>query len=134
MKKGILTLVLSVALFYTGFAQDDAFESDTKELMKITSIAAFSDVIDQMGAMVSADKKDAFTEEASLTLEGVIDKLAVIYMEEFTHDEVKDLLAFYATPTGKKMAEKTMILSQKGMGVGQTWGVELQGIAGKYVE
>ena len=134
MKKGILTVFLSVSFLYTGFAQDDAFTADTKELMKITSVSAFADVISQMGAMVSSDKKEAFTEEANLTLDGIIDKFSVVYMEEFTHDEIKDLLAFYATPTGKKMAEKTMVLAQKGMAIGQAWGIELQGVASKYVE
>ena len=134
MKKGFLTLLLSVSLIYAGFAQDDAFTADTKKLMKITSVSAFADIISQMGATVSSDKKEAFTKEANLTLDGLMDKMAAVYMEEFTHDEVKEILAFYTTPTGKKMAEKSMVISQKGITIGQAWGIELQGIASKYVE
>jgi len=133
MKKVVLAIVCVFMFFATATAQEnEAFKEDTVKLLKITSQDAFEQVINQMAGMVSEDKKSEFKVEAAKTLDGVIESISKIYMAEFTHDEIKDLLAFYATPTGLKMAEKTMVLAQKSMTVGQTWGMELQGIASKF--
>lgn len=89
--------------FATAAAQEnEAFKEDTVKLLNITSQDAFVQVINQMAGMVSEDKKSEFKVEAEKTLDGVIESISKIYMAEFTHDEIKDLLAFYATPTGKK--------------------------------
>lgn len=47
------------------------------------------------------------------------DPLATIYAETFTEKKLKDLIAFYKTPTGQKAAEKQSDLMQKGMLLGQ---------------
>jgi uncharacterized protein len=43
-----------------------------------------------------------------------------IYMEEFTEKELKDMLSFFKTDTGKKMASKQTILMMKGAQLGQS--------------
>jgi hypothetical protein len=53
-------------------------------------------------------------------------------MAEFTQDEIKELVAFYHTDLGKKLAEKQLGLTQKAMGFGQTWGMEVSQIAQKH--
>ena len=80
----------------------------------------------------TADKKEAFIKEINETFPELYTSMAKIYMEEFTHAEIKDLLAFYATPTGKKIADKSGVLSQKGMIAGQSWGMKIQALLGKY--
>ncbi len=128
---------LFVAMFVTAFAtqaQDNAeFQNETIEFIKLTGAgAAFENAIAQIGTMVSAENKEAYTKEASGTLEGLYTKMAELYMAEFTRDEVKKLIAFYNTDLGKKLAEKQLGLTQKAMAYGQTWGMEVQGIAQKY--
>lgn|SRR5690606_8320110 len=109
------------------------FKKETIEFIKLTgSGAAFDSAIDQIGAMVSEANKEAYQKEANATLNGLYDKLADLYMTEFTQTEIKELVAFYHTDLGKKLAEKQLSLTQKGMMLGQTWGMELQGIAQKY--
>ena len=49
-------------------------------------------------------------------------------MAEFTQDEIKELVAFYNTDLGKKLAEKQLSLTQKAMMFGQTWGMEVQAL------
>ncbi|GAB1857966.1 hypothetical protein MHTCC0001_28030 [Flavobacteriaceae bacterium MHTCC 0001] len=124
----ILCLTLSIQ------AQDDAdFKSQTVEFIKLTgTAAAFDDAINQIGMAVPADKKAAYKNEASGTLEELYNKLADLYMSEFTKDEIKALVAFYKTDLGKKLASKQIMLAQKGMMMGQSWGMEVQGIAQKY--
>jgi uncharacterized protein len=43
-----------------------------------------------------------------------------IYMEEFTEKELKDMISFFKTDTGKKMASKQTILMMKGAQLGQS--------------
>ena len=43
----------------------------------------------------------------SITKRLVQDDVARIYDKHFTHEEVKDLIAFYESPTGQKTLDKT---------------------------
>lgn len=132
MKKALLVLLLFVTAVIQ--AQDTSeFKKETIEFIKLTgSGAAFDNAIAQIGAMVSEANKEAYQKEANTTLDGLYDKLADLYMTEFTQSEIKELIAFYHTDLGKKLAVKQLSLTQKGMMLGQTWGMELQGIAQKY--
>ncbi|WP_100613719.1 DUF2059 domain-containing protein [Confluentibacter citreus] len=132
MKKILLVLFLVVTAVIQ--AQDTSeFKKETIEFIKLTgSGAAFDNAITQIGTMVSEANKEAYQKEANATLDGLYDKLADLYMTEFTQAEIKELVAFYHTDLGKKLAEKQLSLTQKGMLMGQSWGMELQGIAQKY--
>ena len=133
MKKTLLLVVFVLTSVMTINAQEkDAFTKDTEKLVETLSKSAFDPVIDQFKAMVAADKQADFVKEVKGTFPALYADMAKIYMEEFTHDEIKDIMAFYETPTGKKLAAKTGVLSQKGMAAGQTWGMKLQTLLGKY--
>jgi uncharacterized protein len=43
-----------------------------------------------------------------------------IYMEEFTEKELKDMMAFFKTETGRKMAAKQTTLMMRGAQLGQS--------------
>ncbi|HFS67820.1 MAG TPA: DUF2059 domain-containing protein [Flavobacteriia bacterium] len=132
MKKIILVAFL-VVISLTTVAQDkDQFTKDTETLMEIMIKPSFKPVIAQFSAMVTDDKKEAFTKEVEATMPELYENMAIIYMKEFSHDEIKELLKFYATPLGKKMAEKSIDLAQKGAMAGQNWGMKIQGLLGKY--
>ena len=115
-------------------AQDDSgFKEETIEFIKLTGAgSAFEGAIAQLGMMVSEENKEAYTKEANGTLVGLYDKMADLYMSEFTQAEIQELIAFYHTDLGKKLAEKQLKLTQRGMAFGQSWGIEVQGIAAKY--
>lgn len=132
MKKILLTGLLFVALF-TQAQNDTGFKNETIKFIKLTGAGtAFDNAIAQIGSMVSDANKEAYTKEANSTLEGLYNKMAELYMAEFTQDEIKELVAFYNTNLGKKLAEKQLGLTQKAMAYGQTWGMEVQEIAQKY--
>jgi len=133
MKKIILLGAFVFAL--TVQAQDNtAFKTETIEFIKLTgATTSIEAAIDQIGAMVSEENKVAYKKEANATLPGLYGKMAELYMAEFTATEIKELVAFYKSPLGKKMASKQSSLMQQSMMYGQTWGMELQGIARKHV-
>ena len=135
MKKVLLLSLFFVAFITQIQAQEDnsEFKKETIEFLKSTgATSAFESVIDQIGAMVSDEKREAYTKEAKGTLIDLYDKMAGLYMAEFTQDEIKELVVFYKTDLGKKLAEKQLALTQKAMMFGQSWGMEVQIIAGKY--
>lgn len=111
---------------------DEEFKADTIKLMKLTSATIFMDLIYQMQAGVPDANKEAFAKEAEGTTKGLMGEIAAIYMQEFTHNEVKDMVSFYESPTGKKMASKTGPIMQKSMTIGQSWAMELQQLVQKY--
>ena len=132
MKNSILVVLLALSI--SSYAQDNAtFKQNTIDFIKLTGTAeAFDDAISQIGMMVPESKKESYLIEAEATLSGLYDKLAEVYMKEFTENEIKELVDFYETDLGKKLASKQMSLTQQGMMIGQGWGMEVQQIAQKY--
>lgn len=111
MKKIILLGAFVIA--FAAQAQDNtAFKNEAIELIKATGVeAAFDGAIAQLGGNVVEAKKEGYTKEAKATLGELYSKMAELYMKEFTHAEVKELVAFYTTDLGKKMASKQLVIS-----------------------
>ena len=51
-----------------------------------------------------------------------IDEIAALYGLHFTAEELRTLIAFHGTPVGRKAIEKTPLLAQQSMAMGQAWG------------
>lgn len=131
MKKIVFVALLLVGL--TVNAQEKSqFEKDTYKLVEMISKPTFNSVVGQMAAMVKTENVEAFTKEVEATYPELFTAMTKIYMEEMTHNDIKAIVAFYATPAGKKLLEKQPVLQQKGMQAGQAWGMKLQGLVGKY--
>lgn len=62
--------------------------------------------------------KDVRTEE-------LIDLIVPIYDRNLTQDDVKDLIRFYESPTGKKFVSVLPKITQESMVVGEKWGREM---------
>lgn len=134
MKKLLLVSMFLVAVV-TQAQETSDFKTETIEFIKLTGAgAAFDNAISQIGLNVPEANKEAYTKEASATLEGLYGKIADLYMEEFTESEIKELVAFYHTDLGKKLATKQLGLTQRAMAFGQSWGMEVGQIAQKYNE
>lgn len=55
----------------------------------------------------------------------LINMTVPIYAKYFTHDEIKQLLAFYRTPLGQKVIGTLPAVMQESMMAGQKWGEKL---------
>ena len=133
MKK-LVVLIVFVCFSITAKAQEnvDLFKADTQKLVNIVSESAFTPYIEQFSTMVAEENKEVFMTEINKTFPELYAAIASIYMEEFTHAEIKELLTFYETPIGKKLASKTGELGQKGMVAGQAWGIKIQQLIEQY--
>lgn len=133
MIRTILLLCIMFATMVVKAQENSDYKQETIEFIKLTGSAdAFENAIAQLGATVSEANKEAYKKEANATLDDIYNKLAELYMSEFTEAEIKELAAFYHTELGKKLADKQTQLSQKAVVLGQNWGMKVQGIAQKY--
>lgn len=130
----IILLGAFVIAFAVQAQDNNIFKNDAIELIRATGVdSAFDDAIAQIGTNVADEKKEAYTKEAKVTLSALYSAMADLYMKEFTHAEIQELIAFYKTDLGKKLSLKQAVISQKAISIGQHWGFDVQGIAQKYV-
>lgn len=134
MKKIILTIAL-VFVAQLGMAQDDAYK---KDIMKVIERGDFGSqlkmVKTQISKQIPAEKQAAFLIEFDASLNSLYEKLAPSYMETYTKEDVKAILAFYDSAIGKKMAAKAGELNEKAEVAGKEWGEGLQGMMMKYMQ
>jgi len=135
MRKIILTFAV-VLVSQLGFTQiDEAFKKDALEVIEKSGAAnQMKAAKDQILGMIPEAKKAAFIVEFDATLPALYDKLAGVYMEVYTKEDLKGILKFYETPAGKKMASTAGLLMEKSQAAGQEWGQGIQGIMAKYME
>jgi uncharacterized protein len=55
----------------------------------------------------------------------LVDAIAVIYANNFSADELRQVTAFYRTPVGQKFLEKLPAITQQSLAVGQKFGQQL---------
>lgn len=134
MKKLIVTFAL-VLVAQIGFSQDDAFKKDVLKVIEMSgSTNAMKAAKDQILKMVPKEKQAAFILEFDATMPSLYDKIAVIYMETYTKEDIKAMLTYYESPVGKKINENAGVLMEKTQAAGKEWGEELQGMMMKYMQ
>jgi uncharacterized protein len=133
MKKIIFTLLFAISLHIS--AQQASKNTKAIELIKKTGATElFESAILQIGAMVPAEKKPEFLKEANTSLDKLYSDIAEVYNAEFTPQEIDELIVFYDSDLGKKLAKKQSALSQKAMLIGQNWGMGVSDLAKTYSE
>lgn len=133
MKKSVLTFAL-LLITTIGFSQD-AFKNDVVKFLEASGASnGFKMITKDLSANIPETKKAEFQKELDASIKDLMGKMAEMYMTEFTHEDVKELLKFYDSPVGKKLTDKTSILYTKGQTVGQEWGMGLQTMMMKYMQ
>ncbi len=134
MKKSFLVLLM---LFVTNTisAQQDEFKKDALKVIEISGGSTQMRLIkNQLLPNVPKDKQAMFALEFDGQLAKLLDKMADLYKEIYTHDDVKEMIKFYESPIGKKIQEKTPVLFEKSQELGMQWGEELQPMLMKYLQ
>jgi hypothetical protein len=60
-----------------------------------------------------------------INFDDLLYQMIPIYDRYYTHDEIKQLIAFYGSPLGRKMVEVAPSIMQESMAIGQSWGERL---------
>jgi hypothetical protein len=133
MKKLFITGAFFFIAHFT-IAQD-AFKVDVLKVIQQSGAAAPMQMAkEQVMENIPLIKREAFSMEFDATLPALYDEIAKIYMEVYTHEDVKQMLKFYESPIGKKMADSLGEITKKSTVAGQEWGMELQSVMMKYME
>lgn len=132
MKKLLLSLAF-LLIAQISMAQDANFKADVLKLISISGADAQIKIVKpQILSMIPESKKENFSKEFDASIPVLLDKMANVYMEIYTPEDIKAMIVFYESPVGKKMSEKAGELGQKSMQAGKEWSMELQGLIAKY--
>ncbi|WP_367757013.1 DUF2059 domain-containing protein [Flavobacterium sp. WC2421] len=134
MKKVLFALAL-FSIFQLGFAQQAASKADVMKLINLSgSDASMKVAKEQILKMIPTDKQGEFLKEFDATLPSLYDSLANIYIEMYSEKDIKEMIAFYESPIGKKINGNMGDFTKKMMGASKEWGGSLQGIMMKYMK
>jgi len=133
MGKIILTFALLTATQFV--VAQDAFKADVLKVIENSGAAGPMETVkEQVMASIPLSKQADFSKDFDESLPALYEKMAAVYMEIYTHEDVKEMLKFYESPVGKKIAKNAGALYQKSNIAGQEWGMQLQGIMMKYMQ
>ena len=132
MKKKLIFLFLLISALNLSAQSIDA---DMKKLFTVSGTeAAFKNIIplivnsyktNGVFSSISDEIWEEFIKEANDSYSDLEIKLAEIYKNHFTQDEIKQLIVFYETPTGKKFAGELPIIQNEAYQIGSEWGKKL---------
>lgn len=130
-------LFITAAFFFIAHVAmaQDAFKADALKVIQQSGAAAPMQMAkEQVMENIPLAKRADFSKEFDATLPALYEEIAKIYMETYTHAEIKEMLKFYDSPVGKKMASSLGEITKKSTVVGQEWGMKLQSVMMKYME
>lgn len=134
MKKIIFLLgFICLSTVATLSAQSD-ITKDIRQLFKVNGTEgmykdAIVNMLDMMGESypMTEDIKKEFVKEFTTdeSIEEMMVILTDIYKNHFTQAEIKEMIAFFETPVGKKMAKEQSAIMVESMSAGQEWGQKI---------
>jgi uncharacterized protein len=133
MKKLFIAIALILVSGTSALAQD-SYGLKLKRMMEVAGTqASFQVAIKQMLVMFRQQKTNVpenvwneFEKEFSQTsLDDLVTMLVPVYEKHMTESDLDKVIEFYQTPVGKKFAEKTPLIMQESMQVGQSWGMKI---------
>lgn len=137
MKAAIFTLTFLAALIVPygdslcNEGQSTELQQDIRRLMDVTGAGNLGvQMMNQMLVPIKQSMPDVPDEfwtrvMAKVDANELTDMVVPIYAEYFTHEEIKQLLAFYDTPLGQKVIATLPAIMQESMAAGQKWGEQL---------
>ncbi|MCE7068532.1 DUF2059 domain-containing protein [Dyadobacter sp. CY326] len=135
MKKFVFTTLITFgAMFVCNAQSNTAYKAKMKEMFVVSgSEESYEAAIGQMFKMFKQQKTtvpDSIWQQfegefMKTSIDDLVNMLEPVYVKNLTQDDLQQLIAFYNTPVGKKYAQKTPILMQESMQVGQQWGMKI---------
>lgn len=135
MKKVLFIAFMFMISLSQAFGQGDAnYKATLKKMLGAAgSEGSFKVAIKQMFEMFKQERKDVpdsiwadFEQEfAKASMDDLTEMLFPVYKKYMTENDLNQIIEFYQTPVGKKFAEKTPMITQESMQVGQQWGMQV---------
>ena len=132
--KRLSFLLLLFCHFLVTAQVSESYQNTLNEMIRVSGTGeAFISSVQQMKKMFKAQFADLKDEDWNSIEEyinkesfpNLINQLSPIYQKHLSEEDLKTIIAFYNSEEGKKFAEKTPLIAQESMVVGQQWGIEL---------
>jgi uncharacterized protein len=130
---GKLLAAIGVVCMLSGAvrAEETQKQKDIRKLLKITGSGELGTQV--MSQMIGSMKKampnvpDKFWGDfmKEVRTDELVDLIVPVYDRNLAQDDVKELIRFYESPTGKKFVSVLPKITQESMVVGEKWGREL---------
>ena len=133
---GILLLVVVMGGFAMAVQSDETAtvskSDDIQKLMELMDTKAMGlQVMQTMIASLKATGNPVYSEGffedfmSEVDFDELVELTIPIYEKHFTHDDIKQMIAFYQSPIGKKLLKKMPVIMQESMTAGIAWGQKL---------
>ena len=131
MKKISLVLLLAIIASATVHAQSKTYTATLKKYLEASgSMSAFKSAVTQMmgsfKGMNNSVPEEVWNELEkeflSTSLDDLVTMLTPVYEKHMTEADLNEVIKFYGSPVGKKLAEKTPAIMEGSMQAGQNWG------------
>ena len=133
MKKFSFLLLLFCNFLLTAQVSK-SYQNTLNEMILVSGTGeAFISSVQQMKKMFKAqftnlEDKDWNSIEEYINQESfpnLINQLTPIYHKHLTEEDLKHIIDFYQTDTGKNFAQKAPLIAQESMLIGKKWGMQL---------
>ncbi len=134
MKKILIAFLVLACTVAQAQTKSKTYPATLKKFLQANgSIEAFQvaigSMMNQFKGMYTSVPEDVWTEfekEFSTTsLDDLVELLAPTYEKHLTEGDLNELIKFYESPAGKKLAKETPAITQESMTAGQTWGMKI---------
>lgn len=154
MTHGLLWLCLACCLPVVALAEE-LTEEKKQDIVKLMEVTGALRVGRQMSSLVTRqmtqslkvsrpdipeEMYDILAEEVNSTIGeamtekgGFIEIITPVYHKYYTHEDIRQLLAFYHSDIGRKVVKVMPALMQESMAAGQLWGERLAPVIQKRV-
>lgn len=134
MKKLILSVLFTSSILFSFSQVDQPYRNKVKRLMEVSGGKdAYNAAILQMFTMFSqqypkvperfwAEFKEEFIK---ISTDELVVLISPVYARHLAAKDLDDIIAFYQTPAGKKLASSQGAITAESMSVGQDWGAVL---------
>lgn len=142
----LLVAICALAIGQGALAQSKPAAVDSAKRRDIVKLMQLSGAGD-MGAQVAqqmipalkqsmADVPEEFWTQfaAKIKADALIERLVPIYDRNLTASDIKQLIAFYESPIGKKLIQAQPKIMQESMEAGRQWGMEIAREAMREIE
>ncbi len=105
--------------------------ADIKRLMEITDVDNLSmQIMNRLILTMKQGRSEAREKfwddfKAEVNPNDLIEMIIPIYAKHFTHEEIKQLIAFHESPIGKKLIKVQPQIMMESMAAGEEWGKDL---------
>jgi hypothetical protein len=133
MKTLLTVCALMLASASGVFSQTNDYQATLKKMFEVSgSQEAYKAAIMQMFTMFKQNANvpqevwaDMEKEFLATSMDELVKMLTPVYEKHLTQADLQKLIDFYRTPVGSKFAQKTPLIMQESMQVGQEWGMKI---------